>query len=187
MTAANRPARLNRTLLALLGAVLLAAGVLAVLAYFDRLGPLGPGSTVLPEIGEPPAWTPTAVAAVGVVLGLLALRWLLAQFASGPKTQTWQLNDEAGITKFTPTIAMMPFTDEVSALPGVRSAHATLGGNRDTPTLAVVITAEPQADLRDIRQRLAADTLPRLRQALDLEAIPVAVEFRFSASTVRVV
>ena len=185
MTAVNRPARLNRTLLALLGALLLAVCVAVALVFLDLVRPLDPGAPVLPAAGPPPPWTPVAMAAAGVVLGLLALRWLLAQFARGPKPQTWRLDDGIGVTRYTPTIAMTPFIDEVDALPAVRAAHAALGGTSDAPTLAVVITAEPRADLREIRQRLAADALPRLRQALDLEALPVTVEFRFSTTTVR--
>lgn len=181
MSRANRPAGLNRALLVLLGIVLLAGSVLAVLAYFYR-----PGLRLLPEIGQPPAWTPAAVGAVGVVLGLLALRWLLAQFVRGPKTYVWQLNADTGTTRFKPTIAMMPFTDEITELSGVRAAYADLGGTRDSPTLAVVITAEPDADLRQIRQTLAVEAVPRLRQALDLDALPATVEFRFSSTTVRV-
>ncbi|MFI9380800.1 alkaline shock response membrane anchor protein AmaP [Kutzneria sp. NPDC052558] len=182
----NRPARLNRTLLALLGIVLLAAGAIAAAAHFARIGPLAPDSAVLPDLGRPPAWTPTAVGAAGVIIGLLALRWLLAQFGRGPKTHTWQHTEESGATTYRPTIAVTPFEDEVAALPGVRSAAADLGGTRDAPTLALLVTAEPDADLRSIRQALAADVLPRLRQALDLDAVAATVEFRFSTTTVRV-
>ncbi|QUQ68685.1 alkaline shock response membrane anchor protein AmaP [Kutzneria sp. CA-103260] len=183
----NRPSRLNRTLLALLGLVLLAAGAVATVAHFERIGPLEPGSPVLPAIGQPPAWTPTAVGAAGVLLGLLALRWLLAQFDRGLKAHTWQHTEDSGATRYRPTIAITPFEDEVTALPGVRSAAADLGGTRDAPTLSVVVTAEPNTDLREIRQSLAADVVPRLRQALDLEVIAATVEFRFSTTTVRVV
>lgn len=181
MSAANRPARLNRTLVALLGVVLLGVGGVAALAYVDR-----PDVALLPPLGPVPPWAPVAVGAAGVVVGLLSIRWLLAQFARGPKIHLWRSVEETGATRFTPSIAITPFTEEVAALPAVRSASATLGGTRDAPTLAVVITAEPRSDLREIRRSLATETVPRLRQALDLETLPVTVEFRFSTTSVRV-
>jgi hypothetical protein len=121
-----------------------------------------------------------------VLIGLLVLRWLLAQFDRGLKKHTWQHTEESGATRYRPTIAITPFEDEVAALPGVRSVAADLGGTRDAPALSVVVTAEPNADLREIRQALATEVVPRLRQALDLDAIAATVEFRFSTTSVRV-
>jgi hypothetical protein len=64
----------------------------------------------------------------------------------------------------------------------VHQARATLAGTREDPTLALVVSVEQDGDPTEIRERLETEGLPRLRQALDLDAVPVAIEFRFTAS-----
>src|SRR5687767_2836982 len=76
----NRPARLNRTVLAVLGLVCLAAGGVVLLIGTGLLGGLLPvpaDAPLLPPGLVIPVWGPSAVAAVAVVIGLLALRWLI--------------------------------------------------------------------------------------------------------------
>ncbi|EMD22700.1 hypothetical protein C791_8024 [Amycolatopsis azurea DSM 43854] len=68
----------------------------------------------------------------------------------------------------------------MTTYPGVHAAHATLAGTRDTPAVALVISAEQGGDLTEIRHRIDTDGLPRLCQALDLDTLPTTVEFRFS-------
>ncbi|MBN6041257.1 alkaline shock response membrane anchor protein AmaP [Amycolatopsis sp. 195334CR] len=182
MTGLNRPARLNRALLGLSGLTLLAAGGFALgtysgkLTWIDRSGPL------LPE--NPPTWALYTTAAVAIVLGLLALRWLLAQLAQKPKTHTWRYESDpaAGRTELAASTAVAPFAEEVSAYAGVHSARATLAGPRHAPTLAVIIRAHDSGDLSAIRDRLDTEAVPRLRQALDLDTLPLTVEYRFTAA-----
>lgn len=42
-----------------------------------------------------------------------------------------------------------------------------------------MIGADQSTDLGAVRARLDAEGLPRLRRALDLDTLPVTVEFRF--------
>ncbi len=181
MTDLNRPARLNRTLLILTGLVLLAAGLFAVGTHFGRIPLLGPDSALVPGTEPPPAWAWYVVAGVAVVAGLLALRWLVAQPVRKPKSRTWRFDQDAGQTSFAASTAVEPFAAEVADYPGVHSAHATLGGTQDAPVLAVVLSAEQHGDLAAIRERVTTEGLPRLRQALDLDELPMTIEFRFSA------
>lgn len=185
MTTLNRPARLNRGLLAILGITGLAAGGFAVATHFGRLSVIDPDSTLVPGTGTPPTWVLYTAAAVAVVLGLLLLRWLLAQLARKPKTHTWHLETDpaTGRTELPAATAISPFTTEVGAYPGVHSAHATLAGTPDAPAVALVISVEQDGDLTAIRHRIDTDGLPRLRQALDLDALPTTIEFRFSTKT----
>lgn len=181
----NRPAALNRGLLGLLGLLLLAAGGFAVAAYFDVVEP--PWETVVPGSAPPPDWVLYVTAAVAVVVGLLALRWLFAQLRRRPRTRTWRLDTEPerGRTELAPSAATAPFTDELTAFPGVHDAHATLAGGPHDPALALVVGVEQDADLSGIRTRLAEEGLPRLRRALDLPRLPATVEFRFTTITGR--
>jgi hypothetical protein len=180
----NRPARLNRGLLALLGLLLLAAGAAILVIRQGRVATVKPGAAVLPDPNVPPTWVFYTIAAVAIVLGLLGLRWLAAQLAVRPRVRTWQLEPHVkhGRTELTTGVAVAPFTEEVTAYPGVRAVRATLSGSQRDPTLAVVINATLDADPTAIRAQLATEGLPRLRQALDLAGLPVTVEFRVPAS-----
>ncbi|UOZ03809.1 alkaline shock response membrane anchor protein AmaP [Amycolatopsis sp. WQ 127309] len=184
MTNLNRPARLNRVLLGLVGLVLLAAGGFAVATHFRRLTVVDPGSPLVPGTASPPTWVLYVAAAVAVVLGLLVLRWLLAQLARRPRTQTWRFEEDPdrGRTELAADAAVAPFTEELRTYPGVHQARATLAGTREDPTLALVVSVEQDGDPTEIRERLETEGLPRLRQALDLDAVPVAIEFRFTTS-----
>ncbi|WP_410599673.1 alkaline shock response membrane anchor protein AmaP [Amycolatopsis sp. lyj-90] len=185
MTDLNRPARLNRTVLALFGLVLIAAGAFALLTHFGTVTVLRPESALVAGTSQPPTWTLYVTAAAAVVLGLFLLRWLIAQLTRKPKTHTWHFETDpaAGRTELAASTAIEPFVAEVTTYPGVHAAHATLAGTRDTPAVALVISAEQDGDLTDIRHRIDTDGLPRLRRALDLDTLPATVEFRFSTKT----
>jgi len=181
MTSMNRPARLNRCLLAIIGITLVTGGGLAMAASLGML-PVDPAPALVPGTGLPPTWVLYAVAGVAVLLALLCLRWLTAQLVRKPRTHTWRIEDdpEHGHTELAARIATTPFTADVTAYPGIHTAHADLTGPRHSPTLAVVVTTEHDADLSDIRHRLDTHGLPRLRSALDLTSLPMTIEFRFT-------
>ena len=176
----NRPARLNRSLLAVLGIVLLAAGGFALVVHFgwwrvlDRNTPLVPGTAV------PGTLVLYVTAAVAVILGLLCLRWLAAQLLVKPRTRVLRFEHDidTGRTELAASAAIAPFLAEVQAYPGVHAARGTLHGTRADARLSLVITADQDGDLGEIRRALHENGLPRLRHALDLELLPVGVEFR---------
>ncbi|WP_342750217.1 hypothetical protein [Amycolatopsis australiensis] len=64
-------------------------------------------------------------------------------------------------------------------------ARATLAGPRENPTLALTVTVEQDGDPASTRGRINTEGLPRLRQALDLETVPVGIGFRFTTATDR--
>jgi membrane protein YqaA with SNARE-associated domain len=183
MTSLNRPARLNRVLLAIIGLVLLAAGAFVVAAHFGRLPRVAKDSALVPSTANPPTWVLYVAAGAAVIIGLLCVRWLLAQLARKPRTRIWRFEQDPdrGRTELAASAAVGPFTNELRGYPGVGAATATLAGPRTAPTLALVITADQDGDLTEIRHRLDTNGLPRLCQALDLETLPVTVEFRFAA------
>ncbi|MFF5278076.1 hypothetical protein [Streptomyces sp. NPDC000133] len=185
MTSLNRPARLNRTLLAVLGVLLLASSSFAVAAHFGHITFLDSDATLAATTAEPPTWALWIAAATAIVLGLLILRWMAAQLTRRPRTHTWRFeqNPEQGSTELAANTATAPFLREVTAYPGVHHARATLAGTRQNPTLAMVISTEPGADLTTINHRLDTHGLPRLRQALDLDSLPFTVEYRLTTHT----
>jgi hypothetical protein len=185
MTSANRPAGLNRTLLAIFGLVLLAGGAFAVATHFGWLRVLDRGHSLIPAQATPPTWAFYVAAAAAIVVGLLCLRWLAAQAFRRPKSGTWALEEsvDTGTTRIDTPVAVGPLTEEIEAYEGVDAVSATLSGPREAPALHLWITAESGADLGEIRDRVEQHALVRLRQALDLEFVTAKIEFRFTAKT----
>lgn len=173
---------MNRVLLALIGLVLLAAGAFAILVNTGVLTLLDRESALAPGTARPPTWVLYTTAAAGVVVALLALRWLLAQLTPATKTRTWQLEEHAehGGTELSTSTATAPFVADMTACPGVHTARAALSGPGQSPRLAVVVGIEQDASVDDVRSYLGGHALPRLRQALDLADLPTTVEFRFT-------
>ncbi|SEF24572.1 hypothetical protein SAMN05421837_102772 [Amycolatopsis pretoriensis] len=52
---------------------------------------------------------------------------------------------------------------ELRKYPGIHQAHAALTGHRDNPALALVVSVNQDRDPVAVRERLAAEGLPRLR------------------------
>ncbi|MFF2083778.1 alkaline shock response membrane anchor protein AmaP [Nocardia sp. NPDC058176] len=181
MTSANRPARLNRGVLGLLGIALAAAGGLLIAAHFgafrvDSDAPLVPGTE------EPPRWILFCVIAGAVLLALLALRWLAAQIARLPKRTVWEIGTagEQGRTLLGSGAAAEAVAADIETYDGVRSATARLAGSALAPDLHLLIDTDPAADLPALRTRILEHAVPRLRTALELTAVPVEVEFRIA-------
>jgi hypothetical protein len=184
----NRPARLNRVVLALLGLVALAAGVFAVLRGTGVLAtvlPVPADEPVLAAELTPPAWVPWVAAAVAIVVGLLALRWLIAQAIRSPGSSDWQLarDPHAGRTYIDSDVAAAPVAEEITEYPGVESATARLTGPRQRPRLYLRVSTDHRADISDLRHRIDDDAIPRLVQALDLPGLPADVLLRLDAGS----
>ncbi len=179
----NRPAQLNRTVLALVGLFCLAAGAGVLLVGTGLLGGLLPvpaDAPLLPPGLVLPGWGPAAVAAVAIVVGLLALRWLVAQTIRRPASSNWQLSPDTstGITHIDSGTAARPLAAEIEDYPGVRSATAHLTGPRQHPHLYLRVSADDHADISDLRRRIGANAIPRLAQALNLRALPADMLLR---------
>lgn len=172
----NRPARLNRTVLALLGLLLLLAGALVLLvgSGATTVGlPVAADAPLLPPTYDPPAWLPWAGTAAAAIVGLAALRWLAAQAVRVPAGTNWRLADDAraGATLLSTTVAAAPLAAEISTYPGVRTATARLVGVHQHPELHIRITMDDCAALSDLRHRIDEVAIPRLIDALDLPAL----------------
>ncbi|MEJ8279666.1 alkaline shock response membrane anchor protein AmaP [Pseudonocardia spirodelae] len=178
MASANPPARLNRTLLFLIGLVLLAAGVFGLLFGLGVLRPvlpmLDPSVPLLPANPVFDAWVPWVVVVAAVVVGLLALRWLLAQARRRPRTSSWTLPSaqvagrDAGVTRIHSDDAADALAADIEGYEGVQRAAAALVGDRRRPQIHLEVTADDGADLTALRARITDHALPRLRSALDI-------------------
>ncbi|WIX98382.1 alkaline shock response membrane anchor protein AmaP [Amycolatopsis mongoliensis] len=180
----NRPAALNRTLIAFFGLLLVAAGAIPAAIRFRRLPVLGDDRPLVPGTDLPPTWVLYVTAAAGIVVALAGLRWLAAQLARKPRSRVWRFetDPDAGGTELATTAAVAPFADELRAYPGVHAATATLAGTRENPALVAVVSVEQDGDPSEIRDRIRTEGIPRLCQALDLDSLPSRVEFRFTTT-----
>ncbi|TWF78937.1 hypothetical protein FHX44_114861 [Pseudonocardia hierapolitana] len=179
----NRPARLNRTVLALLGLLCLAAGAVVLLIGTGRLGgvlPVAADAPLLPPGLVVPGWGPPGAAAVAVIIGLLALRWLIAQTVRRPAGSNWQLSPDTstGTTHIGSAAAVRPLAEEIEDYPGVRSTTASLTGPHQHPHLHLRVSADDHADISELRRRIGTDAIPRLTQALNLPALHADVLLR---------
>lgn len=184
----NRPARLNRAILAILGLLTLVVGAIVVLTGTGVLAavlPIRADVPLLPADLSLPGWVPWAGAAIAGVIGLLALRWLIAQAIRRPASSDWQLASDthAGATHIDSDTAAAPLAEEIAEYPGVQAATARLTGPRQHPHLYVRVSVDDRADISDLRHRIDNDAIPRLTQALDLPALGADVLLRLDAAS----
>jgi hypothetical protein len=172
--APNPPARLNRGLLAVVGLLLLAAGAGGLAVGFGLLPAVDPRSPLVPRPIALTGWAPYAAVACSVVLGLLALRWLLAQAGRRPSGSVWEL----GGTALPTSAAAAAVAHDITAYRGVSAATATLAGPRTAPTLHLDVAVATDASVADLRRRITDEALPRLREALELDDIPAQLVLR---------
>ncbi|GAA2660506.1 MULTISPECIES: alkaline shock response membrane anchor protein AmaP [Actinosynnema] len=183
MTGHDRPARLNRAVLAVTGLLLLAAGGFALATRFAVLDVLAPDAPLVPGDALPPPWVWNVIAVAGTALGLLAVRWLVAQVARAPRSSLWRFDtDGSGRTELAASTALAPLLAEAGAYPGVREARGVLTGAGNAPRLELVISTDRDGEPGAIRRALATGGLPRLRRALDLDRLPTTVEFRLTGN-----
>ena len=190
MAGSNRPARLNRTLLGVIGLILLLAGAAVAalgLGLLRRLAPgIDPGTPVLSAPPSPPTWAAYVAIVAAVIIGLLCLRWLLAQTRRRPKSGTWTLpaaaGPDAGATRIGTTDAADALVTDVEGYPGVSKAVADLTGDRTRPTLQLIVTAGQEASTSELRRRIHDHALPRLRQALDLDGLHARLILRLDST-----
>lgn len=174
----------NRMGLTLLGLILLTAGGLAAAR---ALGVFGAGAAGQPLLTDDIAafartrpWFWPAVAAAGVIIGVVGLSWLLAQFRHDRRGR-WRVDAHpSGVTEVDSRPAGQALAAQVAAHPGVRRAHAVLRGPSDAPRLDLRITARESADLDDLVTRLHDEAIPDLRGTLGLTRLPTRVRLHLA-------
>jgi hypothetical protein len=172
----------NRTVLVLIGLVLLAVGVGGLLLSLDLIGGGTGRRPVVPDlvagfvIGT--YWLPWAAAAAALVVALLGLWWLLAQFRVDWPTQLDLTGDRRdGTTTLAAGALTDAVEDDAASIRGVTGASASL---RSQPTRRLDLTVDLAAfaDLGEVRRRLEQQTATRTRQVIDQPNLPIWIEFR---------
>lgn len=196
LTASNRSPRTrrsNRAALLLIGLILLLAGAAGLAAGFGAFGSSFRTQRLLPPatrdyVSANRSWFWPVVAVAGVVLALLALRWLAIQLRSNRIGEIELVRDRrTGNTTVASRALCDALAGEIEDYPGVEAANALLIGSPQHPSLLVRVRLDGRAEISDVRRRIETDGVPHLRQALDNQELPTRVELTLPAREARAV
>lgn len=175
--------RTNRTVLTILGFLLLATGLSLAVTAFGGLGDARAGrflaaNRVWSYAGDNGRWLWPVVAVVALIVLILAVRWLVAILFSTDRVKNLPLRTEGGRDRV--TLAAPAVSDaveaEVETYRGVRSARARVIGRPERLELALQVDTELDADLAAIRDRIERDAVAHARRALDAPDLPVRLD-----------
>lgn len=174
--------RTDRTVLTLLGVLLTAIGVLALLVGFGVFGSRLRHRPVFDNFlsdffGNNGQWLWPVVAVVVVLLALLALRWLIAQLTptSAGDLQLERPATEGG-TELASSAVTSAVTHEVQNYRGVSGARVRLVGDDTDPELHLRVQLDSRADVAALRRRIETEAISHARQALDTPRLPVRLD-----------
>jgi len=175
--------RTNRTLLIVLALLMLGAGLAAGAASLGGFGTATKNSTLMDNptghyFGANGAWLWPVIALAALIIGLLALRWLIALLFSTDRSGDLMIKSSTGAGRT--TLVNRALTDavvgEIEGYRGVDSAQARLIGEPDDPELVVRAVLEETADLTALRQRIETGALAHARQALGNMSMPTQLD-----------
>lgn len=162
---------LNRGWLGLLGALALVGGLYIVLASIGVLPGPEKGSKVdatLFSSFTSRSEVALAVAIVGVIIGVLALLWLIAQIPRTNEAHPIRFQDDAtrGLTLCDPGVLGAAVEDDIMSLPSVTSAAAVLRGTAASPELTIRVGVDDRADLNALMRDLRVDVVSNFTTAM---------------------
>lgn len=172
----------NRTVLVLIGLVLIAAGVGGLLLSLNLIGGDTASLLVIPKplatFASGTSWLPWAAAAAGVVVAVLGMCWLVAQFRVDWPTHLDVTGDRPdGHTNLSVGALTDAVEDDAESILGVTAASASLR-SRPTQRLDLTIDLAAFADLAEVRRRLQQQTVTRTREVIDKPAMPIWIDLR---------
>ncbi len=179
-SAVARSAGGDRSLLVLIGLVLLALGVLVALLSYGVFGADRAGRPLLdPVVVDVLRAEPVVARVVAIVAGLallvLGLTWTARSLR--PERRPDLVLDRGPATAVTVSSAAAAdaLAAQATTLPGVGRARARLVGSEDAPAMRLSLWLADDADVRDVLDRLGRQVLTPARESLGLAALPVAV------------
>lgn len=141
---------------------LIASGAGAIAWWLDAVSWLPPAidmSAITGARGEP--WWPWVTGALGVVLVLLGLRWMLAHLPNrGVGSLTLAGSDAQGMLRAAATPVAQAAAEALAGTPGVRSSSGTILRERGQLVARLRATVEESADLASVAaaaDRVAAE------------------------------
>jgi hypothetical protein len=185
--------RTNRTVLTLLGLLLLATGVAGIITSVGGFGTAFSHRTLFDNrvsryIGDHGHWLWPLAAVLAAIIALLALRWLIALLFTGDRAGDLAVTTAdrtTGRTTLRPGALSNALTTEIESYRGVDSAKARVIGDAYRPELVVAVTANASTDLAALRHRIETVALAHARHAMDQPDLPIQLDLDISHSTPR--
>jgi len=184
----SKTARGNRIGLAVVGVLLLAAGGYVLARSLGAFGTEQADALVYAErsaswIHAQQPWIWITLAAIGVIVALLALRWLLVQLRTDRLGRIAMDTDlaldpdddgdlGAGRTTLPTSALTTAIGQEIDGYPGVRAVTVHVAGRPDRPELRLEVTIDSDADPARIRTRIVDEAIAHAKAALDAEFLP---------------
>ncbi|KOU54985.1 alkaline shock response membrane anchor protein AmaP [Streptomyces sp. NPDC054949] len=169
----------NRVLLAIVGAVLLAVGITALTGSWPFGGRHAPllAAEVRRRYGDADGWWWALVAGLGLCV-LLALWWLLAQLRRSRLDAVLVDTGDGAYALLRGRALESAVAAEAGALDGVARCRVALRGRRETPSLRVALELEPHAVPADALAGLAGPVLAHARASAGLPELPAEARLK---------
>ncbi|WP_055749361.1 hypothetical protein [Frankia sp. AvcI1] len=173
--------RRNRVILAALGVLLTAAGVLALLVGVGVFGDSRSDQPVLdPTVRGFAAghgWFWPVVGVASGLVALLALAWLAQQARTDRSPGLDVTHDALGDVHLPAAALTDAVADDVAAIAGVEGARAELRGRRE-PSLDIAVRVTRGTDVPGVVGEVCGPVLGRARRALGRPDLPAQVNIR---------
>jgi hypothetical protein len=173
---------------AVIGLVLVAAAVLALLVGYGVLGvyraqrPLV-DPVVLAWTGSNASATRWIALAVGVVLFVLGLIWTLRSLRPEPQPDVLLSEAPGSRLKVEHAAVADAVRRDAEGIDGVSRARVRLVGEARAPALRITLFLVEGTDVRDVWAEVDGRVLARARQAFDVSALPTAVRLELDSSS----
>ncbi|MFF3808457.1 alkaline shock response membrane anchor protein AmaP [Streptomyces sp. NPDC002032] len=177
----------NRTLLALAGLVLMAAGVCLLTGARPLGGRHAPLLTAATRhrYGLAEGWTWWALVAGLALCVLLALWWLLAQLRRSRLAEVPLDTGDGSFAVLRGRALESAVAAQAGALAGVAGCRVALRGRRGSPTLRVALELEPHAVPADALAELAGPVLTHARTSAGLPELPAEARLKLTGHQAR--
>ncbi|WP_236242499.1 alkaline shock response membrane anchor protein AmaP [Streptomyces sp. CC228A] len=172
--------RANRIALALIGLVLLAGGVLALLYGWGVLGQGGPSEPLLTpgerRYAASSSWVWPLIGLAGALAAVLGLLAAVAQLRpDGVRSLPLEADRSRGATTLSADAVTDALEEEIESYGGVQRATARLTRSSHYPHLVLRVTLAAEAEVRTALERIQSEALPHLRDFLDQPELPARV------------
>lgn len=181
--------RTNRAALTVFGVLVLLAGAAGMACSVGIFGTTFSHGTLFANrvssyIGQH-AWVWYAAAAVGLLIALLALRWITALLLSTDRAGDIPIPvaTREGTTILQPAALTGALTGEITTYHGVDAARSRIIGDPKDPEIVIVVTTSPGADLHELYERIENEALAHARQALGKNDLPIQLDLAVSRRT----
>jgi hypothetical protein len=178
----------NRIALAALGLLLVAgagAGLAAGLGVWGSDVAHRPVlDPALRDFADRNSWLGVVVVGTGLLITVLACRWLLVQLHTD-RIHVLELESDprTGATTISASALTDAVTTEISGYRGVRSATARAIGPAARPRVIVHVDLADRASIGGVRQRVDDNAIAHLRTALRDAELPVQLELTIAPLT----